>query len=391
MSKGHAGHKISDGILSKKFENSALWRLKVRLQFSGWLQYFPNALLTVIFLTLSFIGVWSGVAPLLFFWVPFCLGTVLFANLLFDLVTVKWAMRPPEPLPKPRDGLDAFDLMRARRSCRSFQSRKLTDEHRKALLEAVEMYSRPEHLLGDSPIRFEYVDVPLTVWPVVGAHEFLVAIAPKTYDRMAVIDVGRSLQKVVVRATQMGLGTCWIGPGADQQSIAKRLGERFCPDEDHIICVCAIGYASWFKPLLIRVMHRVNSRRLPLSSLFFAGVDFQEPLAVASESFSVYERCYEVCQWAPSSFNSQTSRCTAVVEETAEGGKQLARFDFGAATHSRYYAPVAVGIWCANWELGCEALGLPGAFRILTPNERKVDNPPELPRYDVSWIVKSSG
>ena len=30
-------------------------------------------------------------------------------------------------------------------------------------------------------------------------HEFLVAIAPKEYDRLAVLDVGRSLQKVVLR------------------------------------------------------------------------------------------------------------------------------------------------------------------------------------------------
>ena len=30
-------------------------------------------------------------------------------------------------------------------------------------------------------------------------HEFLVAIAPKDYDRVAILDVGRSLQKVVLQ------------------------------------------------------------------------------------------------------------------------------------------------------------------------------------------------
>jgi hypothetical protein len=42
---------------------------------------------------------------------------------------------------------------------------------------------------------------------VVGAHEFLVAVAPRDYDRVAVIDVGRSLQKVVTAATRAPL-TC---------------------------------------------------------------------------------------------------------------------------------------------------------------------------------------
>jgi nitroreductase len=50
---------------------------------------------------------------------------------------------------------------------------------------------------------------------VAGAHELLVAVAPRDYDRVAVIDVGRSLQKVVTAATRAGISTCWIGPGAD--------------------------------------------------------------------------------------------------------------------------------------------------------------------------------
>ena len=35
-----------------------------------------------------------------------------------------------------------------------------------------------EHKIGESPIRFEYISAPLTVWPTVNATEFLVAIAP---------------------------------------------------------------------------------------------------------------------------------------------------------------------------------------------------------------------
>jgi len=58
-------------------------------------------------------------------------------------------------------------------------------------------------------------------------------------------------------------------------------------------------------------------------------------------------------------------------------------------SESRFYAPVALGIWCANWETGCEALSIPGHFSVLKPEERGAQGAPELPRYDISWVLDS--
>ena len=167
----------------------------------------------------------------------------------------------------------------------------------------------------------------------------------------------------------MGVATCWIGPGADHTSVVRHLGDRFDPEADHIVCVCALGYRSRYVPAFIRVMQRAQHRRLPLTSLFFAGPDFREPLDVAAPPFAAFQRCYEVCQWSPSSYNSQTTRCVGA-EETQDGALQGLRFDFYAATASRFYAPVALGIWCADWEAGCEALGIEGHFDVLPPEAR---------------------
>ena len=74
---------------------------------------------------------------------------------------------------------------------------------------------------------------------------------------------------------------------------------------------------------------------------------------------------------------------------TQENGV-LNSFDFYATTASRYYAPVAVGIWCANWELGCRELGIQGHFAKLSAEERGVQKNralAQLPKYDVSWVV----
>jgi len=368
-------------VLRKLFEN--VWRAKLRLQFTGWLQYVPPLAVTlVIFLIAGIIHLLGGTQVASVFAL---VGYLLLAMEIFDLITVKFRVRPHEPLPKRNDDLGLFDLMRTRHSCRSFQTRKLTPADHDELMESVRRHSA-ETRLGKSPVRFEYVSEHLTVWPTVNASEFLVAIAPLEYDRLAVMDVGRSLQKIVMDATCMGLGTCWIGPGADHKSIMQHLGDRFDPKKDHIICVCAIGYKSWFIPMFIRAFNaQVSSRRLPLSTLFFADAQMKKPLNLEAAPFNKFERTYEICQWAPSSYNGQTTRCVAVTDK-----KGLERFDFYAVTASRYYAPVAVGIWCSNWEMGCEALGIQGHFAVLSAEERGVKDEkelPQLPRYDLSWVL----
>ncbi len=370
----------------KSFEDNPIWKLKVRLQFSGWLQYIVHALLILVVLLIAGIGWLIGFCPAFLFWLPLGVAIILSVGLIGTIIMVKYGMHPSERIPSDKSDLDAFDLMRARYSCRSFQSRDLTGKHRAELMESVQFHSEQSRQLGQNPVRFEYVAAPLTVWPVVGAHEFLVAIVPLEYSRLAVIDVGRSLQKVVLQATRMGLGTCWIGPGADQQSIIDHLGGKFDAKRDHVICVCAIGYESFYKPLLVRFVQKSQHKRLALSELFFTDPTFKTSLDTRSKPYSDYGRCHEVCQWSPSSFNGQTTRCAAV-SERAEGQEKINRYDFFAATTSRYYAPVALGIWCANWEAGCEVLDKHGHFAVLSSEERTLGATPELPRYDVSWVV----
>ncbi|MCP3943656.1 MAG: nitroreductase [Desulfobacteraceae bacterium] len=373
--------------IQKSFENSPLWKLKVRLQYSGWLQYIIHAIWVLIMVMIAGAGWLIGYWPVLLFWMPLGIAAFLGIALVGNVLIVKYGWHPAEGIPASKTDMDAFDLMRDRHSCRSFQSQNLTSEHHAKLMEAVQFHSQQNQLLGQKPVRFEYICAPLTVWPVVGASQFLVAIAPHEYNRLSIIDVGRSLQKIVNHATKMGLATCWIGPGADQKSIIEHLGNRIDPIKDHVICVCAIGYESMFKPLFIRLMQKLQHRRLPLSQLFFSDPLFKIPLDTKSEPYSNYGRCYEVCQWSPSSYNSQTTRCVAVTDQIEDQDKPI-RFDFFAATTSRYYAAVALGIWCANWETGCKALNKHGHFAILSPKERGFDGVSDLPRYDLSWVIE---
>ncbi|MCP3919647.1 MAG: hypothetical protein GY711_29280 [bacterium] len=266
--------------------------------------------------------------------------------------------------------------MRTRHSCRSFQTRFMCDEDRMALLSSVQRHVETP-TLGPTPVRLEYIRAQLTVWPVVNGTEFLVAIVPRSYDRRSVIDVGRTLQKVVMDATRLGLATCWIGPGADHESLKRHLGDRFDPERDQIICTCAVGYRSRYVPLFVRLFNRMSFHRRLLSELFFTDAELCVPVDVAAPPYARFGRTFEACQWAPSSYNGQTTR--AVLRSDAGVVQGV---DFYAATSSRYYAPVALGIWCANWELGCEALGLEG----LVASHPKPVGELAIPRHDVTWV-----
>jgi hypothetical protein len=274
---------------------SSLKRIKKRLQFTGWLQYLPIAIISLVFLLIAFIS-WSLDAQIALY-VTLSIGLILLARVLFELVTVKLKMHPRERFPSTgNENLDLFDLMRLRRSYRVFQNRKLTTEHYNELMQYVQsiIESGNYPLIGKKPIRFEYVAESLTVWPTVGAQEFLIAIAPSEYSRLSVIDVGRSLKKIVMYATRMGLSTCWIGLGADHESIISHLGDRYNPTMDHIICVCALGYKSKYIPLLIRFINFLFHRRLQLSSLFFTDSKFKKPLNINTEPFNQFGRNFEI-------------------------------------------------------------------------------------------------
>ena len=141
-------------------------RAKMRVQFTGWLQYLLPIGLVIVFSLIGGIAHLLNVRILVF---PLLLiAALLLLIALFDLITVKYRLRFHEKRPQRNDHLDLFDLMRARRSCRSFQTRSLTDTDLDQLMESVRIHSG-KPLFDKSLIRFEYISARLTVWPTVNA------------------------------------------------------------------------------------------------------------------------------------------------------------------------------------------------------------------------------
>ncbi|MGH1367496.1 MAG: nitroreductase family protein [Maritimibacter sp.] len=336
-----------------------IWRLKTHLQFSGWLQFFPPffvalllALLGAAFIALG--GGWLGRAILA--------GALVLAALgLFDVVVSKLRLiRLPEPTPTPVEG-DVFAMMHARRATRAFQPKPLENVHRTLIKERLDFHTAIDSAdaIEQGVMRAVLLDAPLKVWPAFGAQTFVVVLGPKTYNRLAVIEAGRAVQHVVNEATAAGISTCWIGPGADRSSVEAALGAQFDASQDHVLCVVALGYGSRYRPLLIRLAAFTGKRRKPMADLMFEEAPGL-PAPLGRAPYKGLRPVLEACRGAPSSYNSQTSRLIMTRQD-----KTLIKAQFCCEEGSQYYAPLALGIWCANWETGMKALGVEGRWITL--------------------------
>jgi hypothetical protein len=77
-----------------RLQRSLLWRIKLRLQFTGWLQYLAPLAPALLLLILAGVGALIGVVPLLLVWLPLTLGLLLLLRVAFDLITVRLNLRP---------------------------------------------------------------------------------------------------------------------------------------------------------------------------------------------------------------------------------------------------------------------------------------------------------
>ncbi len=135
---------------------------------------------------------------------------------------------------------------------------------------------------------------------------------------------------------------------------------------------------------VVRTFSRLMRRRKPSRELFFTDDGLAHPADLAAPRLAPFARAFESRRWGPSSYNGQTTRA---VLRTDEQPPRLREVAFCAATGSRFYAPVALGIWCANWELGVGALGVDGGFDCVTGPDPDV-TPPHL---DVLWCNSRGG
>ena len=174
--------------------------------------------------------------------------------------------RPPLPAP-------AQDLIGRRYSCRTYLEQPIADDDQRRLLDF--MATRTAGPLG-SQARFGLLAAAPgdrqvlrrlgTYGFIKGATGFIVGAVRRAPHDLE--DYGYLLEEIVLFATGMGLGTCWLGGTFTRSTFVRRFGGL--GRDETMPAVLSLGHIGDDGRGRIREREE-GGRRLPAGELFFAG------------------------------------------------------------------------------------------------------------------------
>ena len=180
-------------------------------------------------------------------------------------------------------------------------------------------------------------------------------------------DYGHGLEAVILRATDLGLGTCWLGGSFTRSSFARRID--LAADET-MPAVSAVG-----NPVADAREHDPLRRwaaadlRLPWEALFYNS-GFQDSLEVGQAA--EYAGALAAVRLAPSSHNSQPWRVVREGDRFHFYLRRSASYGPGSLPqrllHLADLQRVDVGIAMCHFELAAREQGLRGLWTVDEPD-----------------------
>ena len=279
------------------------------------------------------------------------------------------------------------ELIKQRTSWRSYEARPLEETVRHQLQAFVQQH-------GEGPLggRLRFVLVAAAAGQEdelrgLGTYGFIRNPAGFVVGAMedtpgGLEDFGYVMERFILRATDLGLGTCWLGGSFTRSSFADRVEAR---EHELVPAVFSVGHPGRKRGALDRVVRwgAGSHRRRPWSQLFFDG-SLSTPLS--EEQAGPSAEALEMLRLAPSASNRQPWR---VVKQRGEQ-----TFHFLLERNPGYnrnlrmlkladLPRVDLGIAMCHFELTAREAGLDGAWQV-DPEALSPDLPPGT-EYVATW------
>ncbi|MBR1709460.1 MAG: nitroreductase family protein [Clostridia bacterium] len=249
----------------------------------------------------------------------------------------------------------AKEMIRKRKSVRSFDGRALRSEDRAAL----EQFIRAEENPFGVPVDFRLLEAKeygLSSPVIVGADLYLAAKVKR--GRQNEIGFGYSFEHACLYAESLGIGTVMLAASLSRAEFEKAMDV----EGDEVLSVASsIGYPAQKKSIrdsLIRKGLKADDR-IPFDQLFF-GKEFGNPLAASSAG--VYANALEMARWAPSAGNAQPWRAV-ILEDTVHFYEKKSMRESSLGDIQK----VDVGIALAHFDLTMQEEGNKGRFVEADP------------------------
>jgi nitroreductase len=265
------------------------------------------------------------------------------------------------------------ELITARKSSRAYELRPIEASLREELVAAAAELG--QGLLGGAA-RFWLVERPeqetrrlkLGLGIVTNVSSLMAGAVRKS--ALAYASFGYLMEHLVLKATDLGLGTCWVGRFEPEWFPELGItGEECSP------AAVAVGYATARRSArerVIRIAVQADQRK-SWEELFFRE-DTATPLS--RDEAGGYAVALDMLRLAPSAGNTQPWRVL----------KRGSRFDFfvkptGSHYEARHLHDVDTGIAVCHFELAAREAGLRGSWQM------SADAGPAVPewRYVCSW------
>ena len=273
-----------------------------------------------------------------------------------------------------------IEMMRRRISCRTYDGRPL-DVRTKEPLRA---FFR-ENTRGPfgNVLRFDLIDLTeaeraelksLGTYGVIkGATLFIAGAVRKVLRAME--DYGYGMERNILFATALGLGTCWVGGTLNRAGFARKMGLK--PDE-LMPAISPVGCPAEKRSLTDRAFRFMarSDRRRPWEELFF---DDKPGRPLMRETAGVAGEALESVRIGPSASNRQPWR---VVRDGGSYHFFLQRTPgYDRMTGEIRLQEVDMGIALCHFELAAMELGIRGHWQRANPGF----DPGPL-TYVVTWM-----
>ena len=272
------------------------------------------------------------------------------------------------------------DIIRERTSRRTYSGQPLEEAMREKIIKLLknhDLKSPFSEYAGKA--RFELISVPEfdpnerkkigTYGLIKGAQDFIVgAVENSKFDRE---HFGYLMETIILAATDMGLGTCWLGGFFNKSLFSAKIDSS---SNEIVPAITPIGnyIQRTIKEKAIRTFVKAN-KRFSWDRLFFNG-KLNTPLS--PEDGGKYSELLEMVRLGPSASNKQPWR---IIKDS---NKNMFHF-YTVKTKSVYskFPPLDIGIAVSHFDLSAKELGIKGSWIFENP---QIPGTEEL-LYKISW------
>ncbi len=192
------------------------------------------------------------------------------------------------------------ELIRERRSCRTFGEKAIEPQKIKQLQDFIDEANKNAKQMRFALFALNAGGRIGTYGMISGGHTYIAGIIQK--NREHIEELGMEFEKIILFATSLGLGTCWLA-GIDRKTFTEKIELA----ENEVVAVASpVGYAARprIKESLARMVIGADKRK-PWGELFF----LEEPGRVLPrEKAGEMARALEMARLAPSASNRQPWR-----------------------------------------------------------------------------------